>query len=247
MMNLFKRSSGSARQSSRAVGRREANRANPFAFEIAHRRLAWSFRICVFALICVTAIAVSLSATIAALLPLRETRVALIKADPADDRLYQVLPVAQQTDGFRLAMESAARNYVRSLLEIDGPTQAVRWKASRLLTDGKFWAKWHDAHASRVRRALEDGIEREVLIESSHQIERRPNEWLVAVDFMQVDKQLGEITQERRQRAYVRLVTRPQRVSESQRFENPLGITVLEITVKRLENGVSTNLQGGRQ
>ena len=222
----------SSRSANTRKGHGDIERADPYSFQVAHRRLAWVFRASVVVNVCLAFIVVSLSATITTLVPLRETRIALIKADPADDRLYQVKPVMQYTDGFRLAMESAARNFVRSLLEIDVTTQKVRWDHARQLSEAKFWNGWLDSHAGRVNDAIKDGLTRQIFIETSDQLEQRQHEWLIAVDFSQTDRFYDEISEEKSLRAYVRLVTRPQRVSEEQRFENPLGITVLDVTVK---------------
>ena len=220
---------GNARGAASAIDR---HTADPYSFQIAHRRLAWAFRTSVVTNICLAFICVSLSATVSALLPLQDTRIALIKADPADDRIFAVEQVSSDTDGLRLALESAARHYVRALLEIDNATQKSRWDHARLYSSADFWNAWLDDHTDRVTDALADGLVRAIEIETSNQLEQRDNEWLVAVDFRQVDRYGADAPDERSLRAYVQMQTNTQRVPAPRRFDNPLGITVLNVTVK---------------
>ena len=216
---------------------KDPHASDPHSFQMAHRRLAWAFKLVSTICICLIFVVISLTLAISELIPLQKTRVALIKADPADDRVFEVLPVASGTDGFALAIESVARNFTRDLLEIDSTTQKVRWTRARLHTTSGFWSSWTDIHTPRVQGALNDGLRREIVIETAHQLEAYTNEWLVAVDFRQIDRYKDEIHDNEARRAYIRLETRPQSVPESQRFDNPLGIRVIDMTVKRHASG----------
>src|SRR3546814_10922458 len=61
-----------------------------------------------------------------AMLPLKTTVIALVRVNSNDDKVYRIEPLTQRTDGFDLVVESAAKQYVRDLLEIDPITQEMR-------------------------------------------------------------------------------------------------------------------------
>ena len=221
--------------------------ADPYSFQVAHRRLAWLLRISGVINGVLAFAVVALCAAIAQIMPLKEVRVALVKSSPADDRMYSVEPLEQNTQGFDLLMEAAARRYVRSILEIDETTQKLRWDEARSFSEAEFWNGWIGAHTQRVADAIGDGLQREVVVETTHRLEQRQDEWLIAVDFRQIDRFAGEQVGETSLRAYVRLVTLPLRIKASERFTNPLGITVLDIAVKQRGGQETANSEGGAQ
>ena len=63
-------------------------------------------------------------------------------------------------------------------------------------------------------------------------MEQRPDEWLIAVDFRQIDRFGGEPAEEKALRAYLNMTVRPQQVRAADLFDNPLGVIVLDMTVK---------------
>ena len=205
---------------------------DPYTFHISHIRLAWLLRMSVATnVVLLTALGIAMSGY-STLLPLKEVRIALLRADPEDDRIYRVEPMEQTVKGFDILMETAARRFVKILLEIDDTTQKARFDEAFLLMEKEFRQRWLATHEDRIREALKDGLLRQVSIESTHRLEQRAGEWLVTVDFRQRDELAGEQTADEPLRAYVRLTTRPNRVSQRELYMNPLGITVLDMSVK---------------
>lgn len=216
--------------------------ADPFAFTVAHRRLAWLLRLSVVINVLLAFAFITSMTGFAALLPLKEVRVALLRTAADDDRIYHIEPMEQDTEGFDLLMEASARRFVKLLLEIDDATQTARLDEAFLLMDDSFRNNWLDIHTDRITEALDDGLQREIIIETTHQMEQRPDEWLVAVDFQQIDKVKAEISDRRPLRAYLRLTVVPQRVSTADLYDNPLGITVMDMVIK--SRNPSTSDQG---
>ena len=207
-------------------------RADPFAFAITHRRLAWLLRLSVATnIVMVVAFGIAMSGY-SALLPLKEVRVALLRTAADEDRVFRVEPMEQNVRGFDILMESSARRFVKLLLEIDDATQKARFDEAFLLMDPEFRRRWLGIHEDRIRKALGDGLEREIAVETTHRLDQRVGEWLVTVDFRQTDRIGGGVVGEAPLRAYIRLTTRPARVSRAELYMNPLGITVLDMTVK---------------
>ena len=206
--------------------------ADPYAFAIAHRRLAWLLRQSVATnIVLVVAFGIAMSGY-STLLPLKEVRVALLRTAADEDRVFRIEPMEQTVQSFDILMESSARRFVKLLLEIDDTTQKARFDEAFLLMDPDFRRRWLDDHEDRVKDALKDGLEREISIETTHRLDQRIGEWLVTVDFRQTDRLEGEEIGDKPLRAYIRLTTRPNRVPRAELYMNPLGITVLDMTVK---------------
>ena len=216
-----------------AEGRHAAYRAaDPFAFAIAHRRLAWLLRLSVATnVVMVAAFGIAMSGY-SALLPLKEVRVALLRTAADEDRVFLIEPMEQEVESFDILMEGSARRFVKLLLEIDDTTQKARFDEAFQLMDPDFRARWLGIHEDRIKEALRDGLVREIAVETTHRLDQRVGEWLVTVDFRQTDRMRGETVSDTPLRAYIRLTTRPTRVRRSDIYMNPLGVTVLDMTVK---------------
>lgn len=212
-------------------------RADPYSFQVAHRRLAWMFRLSV-ALNIVFGLSLSTAMNAFQILwPLKETELALLRADPADDRVYRIEPISKDVEGFDLLMETAARRYVRNLLTIDEITQTERFKEAFRMTDDVFYKRFSDERFDKVEEAINSGLNRSIVIESVDRIESTEDgAYKYAVDFVQVDERKGEVIERRKLRAYLNMTTRPHQVSEADKYENPLGITVLDLVLKERGN-----------
>ena len=236
LMNRFWPADGPGNQPP-AVDRHAAfRRADPFAFAIMHRRLAWLLRLSVATnIVMVAAFGIAMSGY-SALLPLKEVRVALLRTAADEDRIFRIEPMEQDVRSFDILMESSARRFVKLLLEIDDVTQKARFDEAFLLMDPAFRRRWLGIHEDRIKAALGDGLERGIAVETTHRLDQRVGEWLVTVDFRQTDRLKGEVVGESPLRAYIRMTTRPARVSRAELYMNPLGITVLDMTVKARGN-----------
>ena len=224
-------------KASRASTARRAT-TDPYGFQMAHRRLAWLLRISFgtnIILLCGFVITVSV---IPVLLPLRTTEIALLRSDPADDRVYRVEPISQEVDGFDLLLEQMSRRYVKLLLEIDGVSQTSRMREAFAMTDNGFYQKFRKRHIDSgiIQDAIDDGLNRTVLVESADRISESNGTFQYAVDFVQIDKRNGETFDQKKLRAYLSITTRPHEVRSSEKFENPFGIRILNLILKPRSN-----------
>ncbi len=213
--------------------------ADPYGFAVLHRRMAWLLRISAGTNIVLGAcLVISLSAW-SALLPLKETEVALVRTDPDDNRIYRIEPATALTvQGFDLLMESMARRYVRLLLEIDTITQTERFREAFRMTDNGFYERFQKERieSGQVQDAINSGLTRSITVESVDFIANTHGTYKYAVDFIQTDMRGGEQVARRKVRAYLNMTTRPQTVQGTERFENPLGVTVTDLVLKERNN-----------
>lgn len=220
-------------------------RANdPYAFEVAHRRLAWMFRMSAgFNVGLFLCLLISIGA-IAQLVPLQKVQVGLVRIEPRSDQalpvdpatLVRILPVTKETAGFDVMMEAFARRYVRILLEVDGVSQDARMREALTFTDQEFWNKFLKDRLKGIREGIEGRLTRSILVESADRLPDRPmmrqGIYRYAVDIVQIDKR-GDVEIDRKYlRAYLSITTRPQTVRPEERFENPVGFRVLDLALQ---------------
>ena len=210
--------------------------ADPYAFAVAHRRLAWLLRLSVVLNVVLMAGWHAAVVAWSELLPLRRTEIALVRADPSDDRLYRIEPVVGGVAGLDLAMEAAARRFVRNLLAIDGATQTERFREAFKLMDDGFYARFAKERFAAVERAIADGLNRSITVESIDRIETGTEIRKYAVDLVQTDERGGVAVARRKLRAYLSMTARPGEVSEAHKYENPFGFTVLDLVLKQRAN-----------
>ncbi|EPY00234.1 VirB8/TrbF family protein [Magnetospirillum fulvum] len=217
--------------------------ADPYAFESAHRRLAWMFRISAMVNAGLCAVVIIEAAAISALVPVQKVQLGLVRIEPAGDRtvpvdpasLVRVLPITKETPGFDLLMESFVRRYVRVLLEIDSVSQADRMREANLHSDAAWWKQFASRH-KEIERAVETGLNRSIAVESADRISFKDGIGRYAVDFVQTDARDGKPVETRRLRAYVAVTARPHTVHPADKFENPLGLKVLDLALKERGN-----------
>ncbi|CCG42491.1 VirB8/TrbF family protein [Magnetospirillum molischianum] len=216
---------------------------DPYAFETAHRRLAWMFRLSAMTNAGLVAVVIVEAAAISALVPVQKVQLGLVRVEPAGERtvpvdpasLVRVLPITRDTPGFDLLMESFVRRYVRLLLEIDRVTQGDRMREANLHSDGGWWKQFAARH-KEIERAVETGLNRSIVVESADRISLRDGIGRYAVDFVQTDARDGKSVETRRLRAYVAVTSRPHTVRDHEKYENPLGLRVLDLTLKERGN-----------
>lgn len=213
--------------------------ADPFSFQASHRRLAWMLRLSAGTNIVLGAGVVVLVQTVAHLVPLKETEIALVRTYGPDDRTYVVEPVSKKVEGFEVFLEAQAKRFVLITNEIDPVTQQERQREASRLSDASFWERFKRERidSGLITEALEKGIEREVRIVSIDPIATLSSDHKYAVDFIQIDHRRGKEISRKNLRAYLTLATRPQNVSEADKYTNPFGVTVLDMVLR--ERGAS--------
>ncbi len=218
--------------------------ADPYAFEAAHRRLAWMFRLSTMTNVALAAVAVVEASAISTLVPLQKVQLGLVRIEARDDQtsrvdpasLVRVLPITKETPGFDLLMESFVRRYVRILLEIDAVSQGDRMREANLQSEPDWWKRFTGERVKEIDRAIDGGLSRSIVVESADRISMRDGIGRYAVDFVQIDKRDGKIVETKRLRAYLAATSRPHTVREAEKFENPLGLRVLDVALKERGN-----------
>ena len=106
------------------------------------------------------------------------------------------------------------------------------------MTDNLFYERFKKERIDprEVQNAIDSGLTRSITVESVDFIENTHGTYKYAVDFVQTDTRKGELVERRKVRAYLNMTTRPQSVSATERFENPLGVTVIDLVLKERNN-----------
>ena len=211
---------------------------DPYGFRVSHRRMAWLLRLSTGTNVVLGACLVMALSAVSTMLPLKTTQIALVRSDPTDNRLYRIEPIEQSVDGFDLLMESMARRYVRNLLEIDTVTQTERFREAFRMTDKKFYERFRKERieTDAVQDALDSGLTRSITVESIDRVDAFNGSYKYAVDFVQTDVRKGDVVETRKLRAYLNMTTRPHEVRNADKYENPLGITILDLILKERGN-----------
>lgn len=226
------------------VGHESVRRADPYAFEVAHRRLAWMFRISAMLNIGLFAVVVVEASAISHLVPLQHLQLGLVRIEPSTDRivkvdpasLVRIEPISKDVGGYDLMLESFVRQYVRLLLEIDKVSQTDRMQRAARFSDSKFWDEFGKERFKTIEKALDGGLNRSVVVETADLVSRRGDVSRYAVDFVQTDERKGETIETKKLRAYLAVTARPQTIKKSEQFENPAGFRVIDLALKERGN-----------
>lgn len=218
-----------------ATGHKTFNDTNPFAYQASHRRSIMLLRfITGYSIVATCAVAFQ-SIAIYELMPLKTVEVALVRADPDTDKIYRIEPLNKTVPGFMLVLETISRDVVPLLLEIDEVTQDNRFTEARRFTDVRFFNSFLNDNKALIEAALEDGLNRSVVVETANLVSEKNNIYQFAVDFVRTDMIPDQEPEVKKLRAFLLLTTRPQEVTSQDKFSNPLGVRVLNMIVKLRE------------
>lgn len=243
-MRKHRRRGGPPAQAPAVVDHGPVRAVDPYAFEASHRRLAWMLRLSAMTNAGLVALSIVEASAIATLVPLQKVQLGLVRIEERDGRavpvdpasLVRVLPITRDTPGFELLMESFVRRYVRILLEIDPVSQSDRMREANIHSDSDWWKRFTSDRVKEIDRAIESGLGRSIVVESADRISMREGIGRYAVDFVQTDVRGGKTVETRRLRAYLAVTSRPHTVREGEKFENPLGLRVLDVALKERGN-----------
>ena len=206
-----------------------------FSFAVAHRRLAWCFRLSVFLNVL---LGLSLIMTASALMlayPLKEVRFALLRADSAANQVYRIEPLSEDVDGFHLFLETKAREFAANILPVDLVTQNERYGAAFAMASADLTERFAEQRfkSGWLNDAHDRGLNRSIIIENAFVRNNALTEnYLVTVDYIQIDRFADEDTETREHRSVnLEMAQNPQWVEASELYENPLGIVVLNMSV----------------
>jgi len=226
------------------TGHESVRHADPYAFKVAHRRLAWMFRLSAMMNVGLFAVVIVEASAISELVPLQHLQLGLVRIEPSTDQtvkvdpasLVRIEPISKEVAGYDLMLESFVRRYVRLLLEIDKVSQTDRMQRAALFSDGKFWDQFGKERFKAIEKALDTSLNRSIVVESADLISRRADVSRYAVDFVQTDERKGEVVETKKLRAYLAVTTRPQTVQKSEQYENPAGFRVIDLALKERGN-----------
>jgi type IV secretion system protein VirB8 len=212
-------------------------KVDPYAYKVAHRRLAWLLRLSVGTNIALAASVVALVGGLNVLLPLKEVRPAFITLAGAEDQIVRIEPIEKTVPGFELLLESMGRQYVKNLLEIDTATQVERFQTAFRMTAPDLYARFKRERLDNgaIQKAIDSGLQREIIIESASKAAVLRGVYTVVVDFIQVDRRHGEEVERKPLRAYLSMTTAPQQVTGPEVYANPLGVVVNDMALKERE------------
>jgi type IV secretion system protein VirB8 len=212
-------------------------KVDPYAYKVAHRRLAWLLRLSVGTNIALAASVVALVGGLTVLLPLKEVRPAFITLAGSEDQIVKIEPIEKTVAGFELLLEAMGRQYVKNLLEIDTATQVERWRAAFRMTGTDLTARFKRERIENgaIQKAIDSGLEREIIIQSASKAAVLRGVYTVVVDFIQVDRRHGEEVERKPLRAYLSMTTAPQQVKGPEVYTNPLGVVVKDMSLKERE------------
>jgi type IV secretion system protein VirB8 len=211
---------------------------DPFAFASMHKRQAWLLRVSTMTNVALAFVVILMISLVTSLMPLKEIRVALLRVDEADNRIYRVEPVSKYVSGFDLLMEQMAKRYVRLILEIDEVSQTDRLQEAFLYTGDAFYNRFRKERieSGEIQKAIDSGLNRSIVVESADLVSDRDEIRRYAVDFVQIDKRQGKETERRNLRAYLAMTTKPHEARESEKYDNPLGIRIIDMSLKERGN-----------
>jgi len=235
---------GDAGEAPAAKGHESVRRTDPFALEVAHRRLAWRFRISAMLNVGLCAVVIAEAAAIAELVPLQRLQLGLVRIEPSTDRiakvdpaqLVRIEPIVADVDGYDLMLESFVRRYVRLILEIDKVSQTDRMQRAALFSEARFWDAFGKERFKSIEKALDGGLNRSIMVESADLVARRGGVSRYAVDFVQTDERKGALIETKKLRAYLAVTAAPQTVQKSEQYENPAGFRVIDLALKEMGN-----------
>ncbi len=211
---------------------------DPFDFQVAHKRLAWCFRLSVMVNVVLVAALIAVCSAMIALAPLKEVRVALVQTDSRENLVYRVEPITPSTTGHRLVMETIAKGFVENALTIEPIGHGARGLELKRFASGEYFERFKAQFIKSgfVQNALDSGLNRAIIVESLNHIENpmKDGNFLLSVDYVQIDSRDGLEIERKRLRAFLKLTTRVRQVRASEMYENPLGVIVLDMTIQEI-------------
>lgn len=210
---------------------------DPFTFEVAHRRLAWCFRLSVIMNVVLGCTVVITSTAFLSVFPLKEVRFAFLREEVDTHRVLRVEPVSKNVQGYEVLLEAKAREFVALILPIDEVSEPTRYNKAFKMATGDFYEKFKRDRLDSgfLGEAKKSRLNRSIRIEA---VDVRPNPanadtHLVSVDVVQIDRfGNAEKSQQKPLRVFLEMSALPQSVPESELYTNPLGIVVLNMTIK---------------
>ncbi len=208
---------------------------DPYSFHSTHKRTAWLLRLMTFGFVASIILNIMLASMFSALMPLKEIRVALLRVHPEDSRIYQVEPINKRVPGFKLLLEQKAREFVTNMLAIDPVTQKERLQFGLRLASSEYSNQYirDFVDGGLIKKVMDAGLIRDIRILSAEHLRSFTNNtYKLAVHFDQIDLDQGEAVEVKELIAYLSMTTRPQTVTEAEKYENPLGIRILDMAIK---------------
>ncbi len=216
--------------------------ANPYDFQAIYKRLGWLLRISMMGNIAFIIAILVLSMTIYEAYPLKRVEIALVERVPATNQLLRIQPLSKDIDGFNILLEATASRFVKNLLEIDTITQKGRYNEAFAMMDSKPYKEFKQSRIDNkaVDEFITQGLTRAINVESCDNVAgANRGVYKYSCEFTQTDtKNLNKaIISQKLLRAYIAFELHSNEVIEQNKYQNPLGIFVIDFTLKeRFQN-----------
>jgi len=220
----------------------EINFGTPQAvdWQIAHKRLVFLFRGSItmnFGLVGIIAI---LASILYGLFPLKEIQLGLIRFDSAENQLAWVEPVRRDIDGLDTYIEEHTKRFIKLTQTIDGNSEAERFQEAIWMASTKVWQDFEKTRikSGAIQSVIDGKGSRSIRINVAQKIESLTRGVdKIRVEFTQIDQRGGKVISETQIEAIVGIVLAPGEVKVSQRYMNPLGVTVVAFSMRIKNEG----------
>lgn len=210
---------------------------DPFGFDLFYQRskieLRW-WRIGFMGLLLVV---ITLAIVITALINAYEPEFVFLKTEELQDKTINIYPVDEYVDGKDVWLEGKTREVLQWLYEIEPQTHLKRINQAKLYLSEEFYRQFEKARISSgaIEKTWNDGVTRSIVIENSSKSQGilEPY-WQFVINFVQYDyAENQELRKQYLQAIVVLQALGRNGVPASERFNNPFGMQINLINIKR--------------
>ncbi len=174
------------------------------------------------------------------LFPLKRVEVALVELNPASNQIVTIKPLNPKIPGFQVLLETISKKFIINLLSIDAISQRARFIEAFSMMDSKPISEFNKNRIENkaIEKFLAEGLVRNIIVESCDPIEGLTNNvYKYSCEFIQRDTKTNsqELKSEKQLRAYIAFTLRENEVKINDKYNNPLGLFVIEFSIKERE------------
>lgn len=214
--------------------------SSPVDWQISHKRMVYLFKGSVTLNLMLGATIAILGSVISGLFPLKEIQLGLLRFDTPENQLVWVEPVRKDIDGLQTYIEEHTKRFIKLTQTIDGMTEGERFQEAIWMASEQVWQDFEKTRIENgaIQAVINEGGSRSIRIHVAQRIESltRGVE-KIRVEFTQTDQRKGKVVSQTRVEAIVGIVLAPNEVKVSQRYMNPLGVTVVAFSMRIKNEG----------
>ena len=137
-------------------------------------------------------------------------------------------------------LETTAKGFVENALTIERIGHEARGVKMRRFASAAYYTRFYQqfVESGFLQNAMESGLIRSIVVESINHVDNpvKDGRHIVSIAYRQIDTRDGVEIERKRLRAFLSMTTRPQQVPAAEMYENPLGVIVLDMTVKEIHS-----------